>query len=48
MVDATGLKYTAKVNGKRVNTVRKSGVSSVNFILPLMCLLMRLLLQKLA
>nr|WP_263363712.1 hypothetical protein [Candidatus Enterovibrio escacola] len=33
-----------KINGKRVNTVntaRIRGVFSTNFILPLMCLLMR-------
>ncbi|PCS23062.1 hypothetical protein BTN49_1054 [Candidatus Enterovibrio escicola] len=32
--------YTAKVNGNRVNMVRKIGVSGTNCILPLMCLLM--------
>ncbi|PCS22703.1 hypothetical protein BTN49_1661 [Candidatus Enterovibrio escicola] len=37
-----------KVNGKPVNTVRINGVSDANFILPLMCLLMRVLLQQLA
>ncbi len=36
------------VNRKSLNTVRRNGVSSANFILLFMCLLMRLLLQKLA
>ncbi|WP_097355711.1 hypothetical protein [Candidatus Enterovibrio escicola] len=44
VIDTTDLKYIAKVNGKCVSTVRRSYVFSVNFILLLMCLLMRLLL----
>ncbi len=39
--------YTAKAKGERVNTVRRNSASSANFILSLMCLLIRLLLQKL-
>ncbi|PCS23953.1 hypothetical protein BTN49_0319 (plasmid) [Candidatus Enterovibrio escicola] len=37
-----------KMNGNPINTGRKIGVSDSNFILPLMYLLMRLFLQKLA
>ncbi|PCS21557.1 hypothetical protein BTN49_3098 [Candidatus Enterovibrio escicola] len=47
IINDTGLKVYGESKGKLANTVRRSGVSGANFILPLMCLLMRLLLQQL-
>ncbi|PCS21284.1 hypothetical protein BTN49_3172 [Candidatus Enterovibrio escicola] len=48
VIDTTVLKGYREVNGKHVNTARRNGVFSANFILPWMYLLMRLLLQQLA